>query len=211
MLSWMTLFATAVACGQGGPVEQATVAPREQRPPPTPSLAPAEGSKGPSEYSDELRGSDVRGGDTSWFEGKVTLADGRQVAMHYRRGKGLFEQHYSPQAGRWTRPHLIYGTKTDPCQGIELRAGGGTVAAIADFGLYCADGEPPTESIAAVAVGDLRRWDRHLTKNFDGWARVTIAGNGKKATFVRNSTVRRTTLVWTLAGGFADPVVESSG
>ncbi len=63
-------------------------------------------------------------------------------ALHYLRGKGLVEQHYSPRAKAWTEPKVIYRTKTDACQGIHLRTKNGTVAAIADFGSYCYDGEP---------------------------------------------------------------------
>lgn len=144
------------------------------------------------------------------FEETVTLADGRRVAMHYKRGQGLFEQHHIPHAGGWTRPRLIYRTKTDPCQGIKLQADSGTVTAIADFGLYCADGEPPTESVAAVGVGDLREWDHHLTRNFDGWERVTFTGGGR-ATFVNRSLKWHTTLVWTPSGGFSDPVNKRVG
>ncbi|WP_433257931.1 hypothetical protein ACQPYK_21920 [Streptosporangium sp. CA-135522] len=208
MLTWTTLLATAVACGQERPVAQDGIAPSAQEHASTPSPAPEEGSKAPAdtaEHSDEPRESDI-GPDHSLFEGKVTLADGRRVAMHYRRGEGLFEQHQIPNAGGWTKPRLIYRTRTPACQGIELQASDGTVTAIADFGLYCADGEPPTESIAAVGMGDLRRWDHHLTKDFDGWERVTVTDHGRKATFVNRSLKGHTTLVWTLTGGFSDPV-----
>ncbi|WP_204072820.1 hypothetical protein [Planotetraspora phitsanulokensis] len=199
----MTLLATAVACGQERPVAQATVTPSAQDRAPTPNSSP--------QGSGEPRESDVEGSDPSWFEGEVRLADGRRVAMHYRRGEGLFEQHYNPRAGEWTNPRLIYGTKTDACQRIKLQARGGTVTVIANFGRYCADGEPPTESIAAVGLGNLRRWDHHLTKNFDGWKRASIADDGRKATFVRTSTVVQSTLVWTATGGFSDPVFKNSG
>ncbi|WP_218041425.1 hypothetical protein [Acrocarpospora macrocephala] len=203
----MALLLTVAACGQERPVARATVTPPAQERAPTPSPAPQErvptASPAPQESSKgtEPRGSDYQGPDR-WFEARLALADGRQVAMHYRRGEGLYEQHRSPQASRWTKPHLIYGTKTDACQGITLQASGGTVTAIADFGVYCSDGEPPTESIAAVAVGDLRSWDHHLTKDFDGWRRATITDRGRKATFRGG----RSTLIWTLTGGFSDPV-----
>ncbi|MEO3860336.1 hypothetical protein [Acrocarpospora sp. B8E8] len=205
LLAWITMLSTVVACSQERPVAQATgtpITPPAQEHAPTPSPAPQESSK-----DTEPRGSDYRGLDPSWFEARLTLADGRQVAMHYRRGEGLYEQHRGPRAGRWTKPHLIYGTKTDACQGITLQASGGTVTAIADFGVYCSDGEPPTESIAAVAVGDLRSWDHHLTKDFDGWRRARITDRGRKATFLGG----RSTLIWTLTGGFSDPVHRYPG
>ncbi|QES45826.1 hypothetical protein DEJ49_07905 [Streptomyces venezuelae] len=131
----------------------------------------------------------------------MKLADGRRVAMHYMRGKGLFVQDYSPRAKGWSKPALVYGTKTDACQGITLKAKDGTVAAFGDFGTYCADGEPPTESVAAVAVGPLTTWDKHLTKDFDGWEKIVVAPGGKKVTFSRGSD----TLRWTKAAGFPAP------
>lgn len=210
MLIWMTLLATAAACGQERQVAQGSIATPTNESTPMPSPAPEEkSSKAPAntpEHADEPRKSDISGGDPRWFEGEVGLADGRRVAMHYRRGEGLFEQHYSLHASGWTEPRLIYRTKTDACQSIKLQASGGTVTAIANFGRYCADGEPPTESIAAVGVGDLRKWDHHLTKDFDGWERVTVTDDGRKAAFVNRSLERHITLVWTLTGGFSDPV-----
>lgn len=142
--------------------------------------------------------------------GELALADGRRVAMRYEKGRGLFERHYSPQTGTWSHPRLIYGTRTDPCQSITLQARSGTVTAIADFGRYCSDGEPPTESVAAVATGDLDRWDHHLTRKFDGWARATVADGGRKVTFVRNATHVRARLVWTAGDGFSDAVFTYS-
>ncbi|WP_103954535.1 hypothetical protein [Nonomuraea solani] len=158
---------------------------------PVPSPVPSVSEQGP-------RRSDIRWhGEGDPFNAEVELADGRRVAMHYRRGKGLFEQHYSPRARRWTEPRLVYRTKTEACQGIELRAFDGTVAAIADFGRYCADGEPPMESIAAVGTGDLSTWDHHLTRSFDGWEK--ISGRAGTVTFERGSSSLR----WTRNGGFA--------
>lgn len=168
----------AVSCGQAVPAAQKSATPTAAQP------------------SEEPRKSDIRGGDPSWFQAEITLEDGRGVAMHYRKGKGLYEQHRGPQG--WSKPHLIYATKAEACQGIELKAGGGTVTAIADFGKYCADGEPPMESIAAVGVGDLSSWDHHLTRSFDGWERAKITEGGRKVTFERGAT----RLVWTSTSGF---------
>ncbi|MDG4863935.1 hypothetical protein P8605_37935 [Streptomyces sp. T-3] len=140
-------------------------------------------------------------GSPSPFNAQVKLADGRRVAMHYKRDKGLFVQDYSPKEKGWSKSAVVYRTTTDACQGITLKAKDGTVAAFADFGVYCADGEPPTESIAAVATGVLAKWNTHLTKDFDGWEQIAIAAGGNKATFTRGDD----TLTWTRAGGFPTP------
>ncbi len=176
-LTCLALLAATVACGRE---------PAVARPSPAPSPSPR--------ITEE----------TGRFQDELTLPDGRRVAMQYKRGRGLFEQHYDPGTGTWSHPRLIYGTKTDPCQSIKLQAKSGTATAIANFGRYCADGEPPTESIAAVAVGDLAAWDHHLTRKFDGWARATVTDDGRRVTFVRNATHVRARLVWTSAGGFSD-------
>ncbi|MEV6758019.1 hypothetical protein [Streptomyces sp. NPDC051214] len=137
-------------------------------------------------------------GSPSPFNAQVKLADGRRVAMHYMKGKGLFVQDYSPKAKGWSKSAVVYKTETDACQGITLKAKDGTVAAFGDFGVYCADGEPPTESVAAVATGPLTKWATHLTKDFDGWEKIAVATGGKKVTFSGGGE----TLVWTKAGGF---------
>lgn len=137
-------------------------------------------------------------GSPSPFNAQVKLADGRRVAMHYMKGKGLLVQDYSPKAKGWSKSAVVYKTKTDACQGITLKAKDGTVAAFGDFGVYCADGEPPTESVAAVATGPLTKWATHLTKDFDGWEKIAVATGGKKVTFSRGGE----TLLWTKAGGF---------
>ncbi|MGW2229792.1 hypothetical protein [Streptomyces formicae] len=137
-------------------------------------------------------------GSASPFNAQVKLADGRRVAMHYLSKKGLFVQDYSPRAKGWSKPAVVYKTTTDACQGITLKAKDGTVAAFGDFGVYCADGEPPTESVAAVATGRLTTWDKHLTKNFDGWEKIAVAAGGKKVTFSGGGE----TLRWTKAAGF---------
>lgn len=155
-------------------------------------------SPDPSVYAAELQKSDIPwSGSPSPYNAEVELADGRRVAMHYRQGKGLVEQHYSPRAKAWTEPALIYRTKADACQGIELVAKHGTVAAIADFGPYCYDGEPPAESIAAVGIDSLRQWDTHVTKDFDGWERASISHDGRQVTFQRDITLH-----WNKTKGF---------
>ncbi|WP_204045910.1 hypothetical protein [Acrocarpospora phusangensis] len=182
-LTWSALLVITAACGQERPVVATS---------PTPAAPEISVTASPSR---------------SWeFEATVELGDGRRVGMGYWPSQGLFEQHYDPKTGEWTEPRFIYRTRTDACQSIKLQVSGDTVTAIADFGRYCSDGEPPTESIAAVAAGDLRSWDHHVTKNFDGWSRVAVADGGRKATFSRRATVVRASLVWTRSGGFGDPV-----
>lgn len=68
---------------------------------------------------------------------------------------------------------------------------------IADFGSYCYDGEPPTESIAAVGTGSLAEWSVNVTKDFDGWERATVSDDGQQVVFDRDTTLR-----WSRADGF---------
>ncbi|MGW3645626.1 hypothetical protein [Streptomyces sp. NPDC000878] len=153
-----------------------------------------------STYTSELQKSDLPwSGSPSPYDAEVRLDDGRRVAMHYRRGQGLVEQHYSPRAKAWTRAVVIHRTEADACQGIELRANGGTVAAIADFGPYCYDGEPPAVSIAAVGTDSLTEWDVNVTKDFDGWERASVSDDGGEVVFRRDITLR-----WSRTDGFGD-------
>ncbi|WP_198169409.1 hypothetical protein [Herbidospora daliensis] len=178
----LTLLVAATGCGDDPPVARPAVTPA-----PTVEALPVEAL--PERPSEEL-----------------ALPDGRRVAMRYESGRGLFEQHFDPKTGAWSRSRLVYKTKTDPCQSIKLQEKSGTVTAIANFGRYCSDGEPPTESIAAVAVEDLSEWRHHLTRKFDGWARAAVSDGGRKVTFVRNATHVRARLVWTASEGFSDTV-----
>ncbi|WP_406439477.1 hypothetical protein OHB14_12210 [Streptomyces sp. NBC_01613] len=187
VLTWgsvaVSVMVAAVACGHQESAAKDT----------SPSV-----SADSSGYASELGKSDWPwSGSPSPFNAQVKLDDGRRVAMYYRRGKGLVEQHYSPRAKAWTKPVVVHGTKTDACQGIELRTNGGTVAAIADFGTYCYDGEPPTESIAAVGTGTLTEWNVNVKKDFDGWERVSVSADGSQATFGRGDTLH-----WSRADGF---------
>ncbi|WP_327399021.1 hypothetical protein OG194_01875 [Streptomyces sp. NBC_01288] len=151
-----------------------------------------------SVYTAELEKSDLSwSGSPSPYNAEVRLDDGRRVALHYLSGKGLVEQHYSPRAKAWTEPKVIYRTKTDACQGIQLRTKNGTVAAIADFGSYCYDGEPPTESIAAVGTSSLTEWSVNVTKDFDGWERASVSSDGQQVVFGSDITLR-----WSRADGF---------
>lgn len=149
-------------------------------------------------YASKLQKSDLPwSGSPSPYNAEAELGDGRRVALHYRRGKGLVEQHYSPRAKAWTEPTIIYRTGTDACQGIQLRTKNGIVAAIADFGTYCYDGEPPTESIAAVGVDDLTDWNINVTKNIDGWEQASVSDDGQRVVFGKD-----TTLHWSRDDGF---------
>ena len=180
----VSVMIAAAACG--GHQDSATTAPS------------ATASPDSSVYNAELEKSDLPwSGSPRPYNAVAELDDGRRVALHYLRGKGLVEQHYSPRAKAWTEPKVIYRTKTDACQGIQLRTENGTVAVIADFGSYCYDGEPPTESIAAVGTSSLTEWSVNVTKDFDGWERVTVSSDGQQVVFGRDTTLR-----WSRADGF---------
>ncbi|MFD3314440.1 hypothetical protein [Streptomyces sp. NPDC058694] len=139
------------------------------------------------------------------FVEETEWADGRRVGMYYAAKRGLMEQHQDTAGGAWSKPHLVYATKSDPCQSITLKAfDGGTVAAIANWGPYCSDGEPPMESIAAVGTRNLSKWDTKLTKEFDGWEKVEASGDNEYLTFGRNSTEWLTRLRWSRTDGFGE-------
>ena len=137
-LTWawagMLAFVTMVACGHQDSAARA----------PSGGASPGSSdSPNSGVYAFPLQQSDLPwSGSPSPYNAQVELDDGRRWPWHYRRGKGLVEQHYSPRAKAWTKPTVIRRTRTDACQGIELRTSAGTVAAIADFGAYCYDGEP---------------------------------------------------------------------
>ncbi|MDQ0963742.1 hypothetical protein QFZ66_007620 [Streptomyces sp. B4I13] len=139
------------------------------------------------------------------FDGETRLPDGRRVGMSYVAGRGLVERHRDADTGAWSVPRLVYATATDRCHSLTLQAFGDTVAVIADWGVYCYDGEPPTESIAAVGTAGLGRWDTKLTRDFDGWTKVAAQGEGdtRRLRFTRNSTETLTRLDWHGTGGFA--------
>ena len=158
----------------------------------------SDGAGDSSTYGAELQHSDFDPDNADDYNALLELPDGRKVAMFYDTGKGLAEQHYSPEADAWTAPEIIYETDQDPCQGISIVADGGTVAVTADWALYCYDGEPPNESIAGVATGDLTDWETDLTEGFDGWASVRLSDSGTEAVW----TYHGSRLTWTTDGGF---------
>ncbi|VXB77579.1 hypothetical protein [Nocardioides sp. AX2bis] len=134
------------------------------------------------------------------YEALLELPDGRAVLLRYAPGGGsLLEQHYSPQDDAWTSPQvLVESTEPDPCQGIDLTTDGdGLVAAVADFGLYCYDGEPPQQSLALASDGDLTEWDVDSTEGFDGW--TDLAAVDGTATWRGGQGER---LTWNAADGF---------
>ncbi|MGW2079049.1 hypothetical protein ACWCOW_19245 [Streptomyces sp. NPDC001939] len=137
-------------------------------------------------------------------EAVVELSDGRRVSLRYQAGRGLLERHRSAAGKPWSKSTTVYATKADPCRGIDLKAERTTVTVRANFGQYCRDGEPPTESVAAVGTGGLGKWDTHMAKNWDGWDRVDIARNGKSATFSTKSWAGTTTLDWRAGKGFGE-------
>ncbi|AJE87325.1 hypothetical protein SLNWT_6949 [Streptomyces albus] len=134
----------------------------------------------------------------------IKLPDGRKVEVRYLSEKGLGERHYDPETEKWSATRLIYKTKSEACQGIELAASGGTVAAIADFGYFCSDGEPPEESVAAIGTGTLSTWAKDVQDGFDGWEKVKIAEGGENALFLQYTDERVTTLGWSKEKGFGE-------
>ncbi|MEU5293225.1 hypothetical protein ACPESV_43780 [Streptomyces umbrinus] len=139
------------------------------------------------------------------FVEEIEWADGRRVGMYYAAKRGLMEQHQDTAGGAWSKPRLVYATKSDPCQSIILKAfDGGTVAAIANWGPYCSDGEPPMESIAAVGTKNLSKWDTKLKESFDGWAKVEASDGAERLTFTRSSTEWLTRLRWSRTDGFGE-------
>lgn len=139
------------------------------------------------------------------FDSTLTLEDGRQVEFRLVEEKGLLERHRDDESASWTSWQTVYSTDTDRCQGVELSEQNGTVAVIADFGRYCYDGEPPTESIAAVATGDLSDWEHDMTEDFDGWQKAVHSDKGSTVTFERESDMGHSSLVWQKDAGFGEP------
>jgi len=138
------------------------------------------------------------------YESTLKLSDGRVVDVRLVKGTGVQERHHAAGSTKWTKWHTLYKTKSDLCQGVDLAETNGTVSLIADFGLYCYDGEPPTESVAGVGTGDLADWDINITKDFDGWEDTTIADDGSRVLFVYNSDAGLYSLGWEQSEGFGE-------
>ncbi|WP_208875522.1 hypothetical protein [Streptomyces armeniacus] len=142
------------------------------------------------------------------FESTIKLEDGRQVNVRLVEGTGVQERHRAEGADTWSKWQTIYKTESDRCQGVELTESSGTVSLVADFGRYCYDGEPPTESVAGVGLGDLAGsdWEINITKDFDGWQDASVSDDGGHVVFVRNSDAGLSTLRWEQGKGFGEIV-----
>jgi hypothetical protein len=138
------------------------------------------------------------------FEEEVTLGDGSRVGLSYARGRGLVEQHRRPRARVWSAPYLVHRTTSDPCGSMVVTPFGTTVAVIANWGPYCADGEPPAESVAAVGTDGPSRWDIKVTGDFDGWEKVSVVRGSRDLRFERVSSEWATLVRWDRDEGFAE-------
>ncbi|MFH8468652.1 hypothetical protein [Streptomyces sp. NPDC017991] len=138
------------------------------------------------------------------FVQDIEWSDGGRVGMYYAAGRGLMEQHQDTAGGPWSKPRPVYATEGDACRSITLKAFRDTVTAIANWGVYCADGEPPTESVAAVGTRNLATWDTRATEDFDGWEKAATVAGTEDLLFTRSSTEWLTRLRWSPTGGFGD-------
>ncbi|MGH3311624.1 MAG: hypothetical protein ACRDP3_13735 [Streptomyces sp.] len=138
------------------------------------------------------------------FESTLRLSDGRRVHARLVEGKGLQERHQAAGATKWSAWQTLYKTAEDRCQGVKLAEVEGTVSLIADFGQYCYDGEPPTESLAGVGTGDLSDWDLKMTEDFDGWKDTSIADDGSRVLFIYDSDSGLFYLRWEQSEGFSE-------
>ncbi|MFD6290331.1 hypothetical protein [Streptomyces sp. NPDC060205] len=138
------------------------------------------------------------------FVEDVPWGDGGRLGMYYTAGRGLMEQHQDTAGGPWSRPRLVYATEGDACRSITLKVFRDTVAAMANWGVYCADGEPPTESVAAVGTRSLATWDTRATEDFDGWEKAAPVAGTEDLLFTRSSTEWLTRLRWSPTGGFGE-------
>ena len=126
----------------------------------------------------------------------IELSDKRQVSLEYAEGKGLVEQHNSSDGGDWSARRTIHRTTADACQEVDAKAHGSTVTVTADWGDFCSDGEPPTESVAMVGADDLAKWDTEVTENSDGWPPAKFYDGGDRVRFVMNYGEGTATLTW---------------
>lgn len=138
------------------------------------------------------------------YESTLRLGDGRTVDVRLVQGTGVQERHRGADGGQWSKWKTLYKTGTDLCQGVGLAERAGTVSLIADFGRYCYDGEPPTESVAGVGTGDLTDWDIDVTKDFDGWQDASISDDGSRVVFLYDSDAGLYTLRWERSEGFSE-------
>ncbi|MFJ6894185.1 hypothetical protein [Streptomyces hokutonensis] len=88
-------------------------------------------------YASKLQKSDLPwSGSPSPYNAEVKLGDGRRVALHYRQGKGLVGQHYSPRAKAWTESiaAVATGGLTDWSVNVTKNFGGWERASVSDDG-----------------------------------------------------------------------------
>lgn len=130
------------------------------------------------------------------YQSTLKLSDGRKVQVKLVKGTGVRERHTTADSTEWSAWKTLYKSKADLCQGVGLEEKNGTVSLIADFGLYCSDGEPPQESVAGVGTGNLTKWDINMTEGFDGWQDTSITDEGDKVVFLYNSDAGLYTLRW---------------
>ncbi|WP_314172472.1 hypothetical protein [Streptomyces winkii] len=138
------------------------------------------------------------------YESTLELSDGRTVHVRLVKGTGVQERHRAAGSGTWSKWKTLYKTRTDLCQGVDLAEREGTVSLIADFGVYCYDGEPPTESVAGVGTGDLTDWDIDVTEDFDGWQDSSINDDGSRVVFLYDSDSGLYSLRWEQSEGFSE-------
>ncbi|MET8178444.1 hypothetical protein [Streptomyces sp. NPDC005336] len=136
------------------------------------------------------------------YRSTLTLSDGRKVAVRLVRGTGVQERHQDAGSTTWSAWRTLYKTDADLCQGVDLAEVNRTVSLIADFGPYCSDGEPPTESVAGVGTGELTDWGIDITKDFDGWENASINDDGSEVEFLYDSDAGPYSLRWEQGEGF---------
>jgi hypothetical protein len=168
------------------------------------ALAAATGATGSPGQQFAPRSGPVSPAADSDYESTLKLSDGSRVHVRLVKGTGVQERHQAAGATKWSAWKTLYSTKTDLCQGVGLAETNGTVSLIADFGRYCSDGEPPTESVAGVGTGDLSRWDIKTTKDFDGWQDTSISDDGSRVVFLYDSDSGLYFLRWERSGGFEE-------
>lgn len=161
------------------------------------SAAPSQGASPGSERS---LGSPVvpDGQDPQDFRAEVELDDGARVAAYLVAGTGLVVQVRPAGQDDWSAPATLVESSEDPCQGVELQQAGGTVALTAGFGLYCYDGEPPQQVVAAALAGVDDAWDVRTIDDVDDFESVTVADDGSRVDFDGSGG----TITWARGRGF---------
>lgn len=186
----LLVAALSAGCGDDGP--DAT--------PASPSGTSGASSQSSSPGAGEPLGSPVvpEGQDPQDFRAEVALDDGARVAAYLVAGTGLVVQVRPAGQDDWSAPATLVESAEDPCQGVELQQAGGTVALTAGFGLYCYDGEPPQQVVAAALAGVTDAWDVRTIDDVDDFESVTVADDGSRVDFDGSGG----TITWTEGRGF---------